>query len=217
MKIKFKNIIKKLWRAPFVKSMRRKLNNDNFIILSSNCVGGCLLHDLGKQFNTPTINLTIPKFISFVERLEHYLSIKPLFVKMDKYPIFKIDDIIINGVHYKSDYEFLSSWDRRTNRLLDDLKSGKEIFIMATDAQLHEKDAVNRFLRLPYKKVCFTSKKELLKNKEFIYVPEFDGQENVGDLTKFTGIKGKRIFQKYFDCVGFLNALQEFDKIEVNK
>ena len=33
------------------------LKNKDFTIISHNCVGGVIYHDLGLKFNTPTINL----------------------------------------------------------------------------------------------------------------------------------------------------------------
>ena len=45
-----KEWIKKVWRAPLCRTMRKRLKNKNFVILSSNCVGGTLLHDLGLRF-----------------------------------------------------------------------------------------------------------------------------------------------------------------------
>lgn len=58
----------KMWRTPLCYYMKKKLRNDNFVILSSNCIGGCLLHDLGLEFTTPTINLTITNFVEFCEQ-----------------------------------------------------------------------------------------------------------------------------------------------------
>lgn len=36
---------------------RLKLCIENFSIISSNCVGGVITHELGKRFLSPTINL----------------------------------------------------------------------------------------------------------------------------------------------------------------
>ena len=74
MKTNLKNIFKNIWRCPLKKRLRKRLSNRNFVLISSNCVGGCLLHDLGEEFCTPTINLDIPEFISFCESLEYCLK-----------------------------------------------------------------------------------------------------------------------------------------------
>lgn len=36
---------------------RHKLKNENFTIISNNCIAGVLYKDLNKKFNSPTINL----------------------------------------------------------------------------------------------------------------------------------------------------------------
>ena len=61
-------------------SMRfqKRLSNDQFTILSSNCIGGVIYHRLGKQFLSPTINMWFrqPDFVSFCLHLDYYLQQK---------------------------------------------------------------------------------------------------------------------------------------------
>lgn len=205
MKKSIKDIIKSLWRFPLKRRMRKQLRNRNFVLISSNCIGGCLLHDLGEPFNTPTINVAIPNFVSFCERLLEYLGKEPQVIDGENYPILKLDNVFVHGIHYHSKTEFLEAWTRRNSRFLQKVKQGAEIVIMAADAQLRENNARQRFLALPYKKICFTTNLEWVDGKEFIFVPEFKGQKTVGDLTKYKGFLGKRIFERHFDCVKFLN------------
>ena len=42
----------------YKKRKRRRLKNTDFTIISSNCVGTIIYHDMGLPFLTPTINLT---------------------------------------------------------------------------------------------------------------------------------------------------------------
>ncbi len=214
MKTNLKNIFKNIWRYPLKRRLRRRLSNHDFVLISSNCIGGCLLHDIGEEFCTPTINLDIPEFVSFCEELEYYLNKTPELYSLENFPVFKIEGITIRGIHYKSEEEFLNAWKRRTVRCIEKIKNGAEIIIIATDKQLKETNAKERFLNLPYKKVCFTSNKEWAQYKEFVYTPEFKGQENVGDLTKFTGLIGLRIFEKHFDCISFLNDIERSANIK---
>lgn len=213
MKIDLKKALKNIWRRPLKKRFAQRLNNRNFVLISSNCIGGCLLHDVGEEFNTPTINLVIDNFVPFCERLMYYLQLSPVVGNTDTYPIAYLEDISIQAIHYKSAQEFLDAWTRRTIRLFDKIKNGAEIVIMAADTQLQEIDAKERFLALPYRKVCFTSKREWTNDNDvFVYIPEFEGEEHVGDLTKYAGISGVRIFEKYFDCISFLNNVNLNDK-----
>lgn len=57
---KYKERIKEIWRYPYRLYMKSRLQNHDFEIISSNCIGGILYHDVGEQFRTPTINLIIP-------------------------------------------------------------------------------------------------------------------------------------------------------------
>ena len=77
---------------------RKKLNNTNFTIFSQNCIGSVMYHDLGLQFNSPTINMLFkPKdFIKLLDNLNLYLSEKIVFIESDKkYPVGKLYDIEI--------------------------------------------------------------------------------------------------------------------------
>lgn len=184
--------------------MRHKLKNRNFVIIASNCIGGVLLHDLGMRFDTPTINLTIPKFISFVERYQYYLAIEPKYneEKSVNYPVFDIDDIEINAIHYSKE-EFLSSWNKRKTRFLKRIADGAEIIVFAADSQMREERAFERFSMLPYRKVAFSAKKR--EDNCVVYLPKYNNCDTVGDLTRYSDVFGRRVFERYFDCVDFLN------------
>lgn len=87
-----KNIIQiKMTIRKLVNFFRRlRLKNQKFTLFCNNCLAGCILHDLGMKFNSPTINLYIPfpDYIEFLENLEYYLSV-PIkdITNNSKYPI----------------------------------------------------------------------------------------------------------------------------------
>lgn len=47
-------------------------------IISQQCIGGGIYHDMGMQFLSPTINLYFEAkdFIKFVENLKHYMNVE---------------------------------------------------------------------------------------------------------------------------------------------
>ena len=53
---------------------RKRLRNFNPTIISNNCTAGFIYHDLGLEFRSPTINLTIKQFPLFIAHLPHYLN-----------------------------------------------------------------------------------------------------------------------------------------------
>ena len=87
---------------------RRTLKNKTPTILSNNCFGTFIYHDMGLKFNSPTINLcfTIDDFIKLVNNLPEYMESDVYEVKNDisSFPIGKIsyngEDVIIQFMHY---------------------------------------------------------------------------------------------------------------------
>ena len=91
--------------------MRERLLTEDVSIISANCNGGIISHDLGLQFRSPTVNLFIPAedFIRFCENLPHYMSVEtmtectdPAVTKNVDYPVARLDDILLFLVHYSS-------------------------------------------------------------------------------------------------------------------
>lgn len=206
--------IKDIWRFLYTQKMRKKLIDDKFVIVSSNCIGGCLLHDLGMPLDTPTVNITIPEFCTFCENLERYINLEPKEgeIHQNGYPTAKLGgdiglkEITINCVHYESFSDFREAWLRRSGRMQQRIKEGYKIILFASDAQLKENDAINRFHNLPYNKICFTSCISLYP--EFVIVPRFIGQQNVGDISAYaTMLKQARIFEKAIDCTQVINHM----------
>ena len=204
-----KAFLRTVWRAPLCYTMRRRLENKDFVILSSNCVGGTLLHDLGLRFDTPTINLTIPRFVAFCENWEAYLGLTPkITMQTEKpYPVFSLGDIEIFGVHYSSEQEFLEKWEIRKNRFLQRVKEGAEILLFACDAQVKPFD-MDRFFGLPYRKVLFASRRH--QAEECVLIPGYEAKEMVGDVNRYVDFWGHREYQKHFNCVEFLNHRRAF-------
>lgn len=65
-------------REVYLKGRREVLKNKSFTLISNNCNGCFILHDLGVKFNTPTVNLYfgMEDFIKFLERLDYYLALE---------------------------------------------------------------------------------------------------------------------------------------------
>lgn len=203
----FKDKLKKIWRAPLVKSMTRKTGDRRVRILATSCMGGVLYHDIGKPFDSPTINLTIAgmDFIKLCSDPEYYMTHIPTLkdVSPQGYPIADVAGLRVNAVHYKDIEDFNDQWMRRCKRFLE--KTDEEILLIASDAQIRTDEEIEAFHALPYRKVCFTVR-ENVPYEEFIYVPGYEGQDAVGDLTRYADFTGKRVFEKYFDFVKWINA-----------
>lgn len=101
--------------------MRRRLKVDDLSIVSSDCTGGCLYHDLGLRFNSPFINLFLPSgdYVRVVGDLKGYLSetlVEATDIKGFPYPVARLGDALVHLVHYATVAEAKRKWDERVER-----------------------------------------------------------------------------------------------------
>ena len=73
---KSKNIAAFSKREIICAKMRERLENENFSIISSNCIGGILCHDLNVRYNSPTVNMffVAADFVKFCSRIPYYTT-----------------------------------------------------------------------------------------------------------------------------------------------
>ena len=183
---------------------RRILKNTNFSVISSNCNGAFILHDLGQRFNSPTVNLFLfPKdFIKFVKNLKYYISLKLEFIKEDgiNYPVGKLEDIKIYFMHYKSEEEADVKWEERKKRINYD-----NLFIMMTDRDGCTYEDLKEFDSLPYKnKVVFTHI-EYPEIKSSFYIKGYENEKQIGHIYEFLNETTGYKHYDEFDYVGWFN------------
>lgn len=200
------NKIRELLRRPIDLKNRNGLKNRDFTVLSHNCNGGVVLHDLGQQFRSPTVNLFMKAddYIKFLERLEHYLGCSEMSEVHEEgveYPICLLDDIRLYCVHYKSFEEARDKWFQRCKRV-----NLQNLYVMFSQRDGCTKEHIRRFSELPYKhKVVFTAEP----------MPEFDcafwdpcfpvADGWVGTLTDYPSRWSGRRYIDAFDYVSFFN------------
>lgn len=104
----------------------KKLQNKDFTILCSNCIGGYIYHRLEQQFQTPTINTYIKpsEFIHFCLHLDYYLAQKLQFIDTpNDFPVAQlagtgdIPTITILFIHEESMEDANQNWERRKVRV----------------------------------------------------------------------------------------------------
>lgn len=192
---------RKKYRMP--KQIRR-LKNSNFTIISSTCNGGVIYSDLKQKFNSPTINLFIlpEQFIKLCKNLKFYMTCDLVECNINhKYPVGILNqEIYLHFVHYHSFEEAKSKWDERKKRINYD-----NLYFMMTDRDGCTEEIIKEFDQLPYKnKVIFTSN-QYPQYKSTIFCDEYVNEKEVGVLTNFRNIAGERLYDRYFDIVGWLN------------
>lgn len=203
-----KILYRKLLRRRINAYYQQNINNKDCSIISMNCVGGVVSHELGLRFNSPTINLWFKpsEFIKFVSQLKHYLYDCEIQVDAESsaecgYPVGKLDDINVYFTHYESFEQAKEKWEERLKRLNMD-----NLYIVMVERDGCSKQDILSFDNLKYKhKVIFTAK-EYPQFHSAYYIPGCEENAcNVKNLcdyqSKFTG---KRWLDE-FDWLSFLN------------
>ena len=190
--------------------------NKTFTIISCNCIGGIVYHNLGAAFSTPTINLFIetPDFLKLCLNLNKYMndSMREASDSMLKgYPIGILgDDIRIHFAHYQSFEEAINAWERRKQRINYD-----NIFVIATDRDGFEERMLEQLDLIEYPKVFFSHKK--LNNDYSVYVKSDKAKPTVSDLTRFVNIHQVRKFEYYFDIYKWLTGKYSVSECLLNQ
>lgn len=156
-----------------------ELKTENFTIISQNCIGGVFYHDMGLQFQSPTINLFFeaPDFLKFVTNLHCYIEKQPDMYWGKDYPIGELGDIKVHFMHYSTCREAMNAWARRKERIDYD-----RIVILATDRDGFTDEEFRKWKALPYQKVLFTVNAEYRGEKGVIYYPEYKKCSSIPDL-----------------------------------
>ena len=185
---------------------RRMLTNKDFSLISSNCNGSFILHDLGIEFNTPTINLWIKPddYIKFLQNLHYYLEQDLIFIEEPNisYPVGVLDDIKIYFQHYETQSDAKNKWVERSKKI-----NYNNLYILFTDRDGCTYQNSCDFDALPYQnKVVFTH----IPYPEFesaYYIKGWEKEECVGMCHEFKNkFSAKRIYDD-FDYIVWFNHI----------
>lgn len=164
-----------------------------------------MCHDVGMQFNTPTVNLwmTVGDFLKFAGDLRGRLSAIPVCVELPgcKYPAAKVGgDVTLHFTHYRSYAEAEDAWMRRRKRV-----DTSNVVLVVSDNSDATDEELAKFMALPYRKIMFVyshRKAEILGGNGFLVRGDFSSGFNVTD---FEGLSGRRFYHQ-FDFVSWLNG-----------
>jgi len=207
--ILFKGVPNKIYCAV----LRKRLKNHDFTIISNDCWGGGVYEDLQLQYTTPTVGLFFhaPCYIDFLENFNQLIQLELFFVKESKYkeandyrvqknhyyPIAKLKEVEIHFLHYDSEEEAISNWNRRKARI-----NFKNLYFKFSDSNLCTPELINRFDRLPLSensKVVFTAKK-LNNIKSAVFLRKYKRELFIGDI-----YSNRWAYRKDFNVVKWLN------------
>lgn len=198
------NFIKKLYPLPYIYrgKMKLKLKNDDFTIISSNCIGGIIYHLLGKQFLSPTINMRISSndYIRMLNDLKYYVKQDFIEIEQDPkrgYPLGLLGDIPVHLNHYKSIEEANLKWALRRNRINWD-----NLYVLGNDLDGVSEQQLSSLVNYPCQNMVFFTHK---------HYPNLSFTQYIGDekrlkkILGFSKVSGLYNFEHWFDYSDFLN------------
>lgn len=166
-------------RDRIIRNAKVQLKTDEFTIISQNCIGGVFYHDMGIQFQSPTINLyfSAVDFVKFVLNLKEYLSMTPEMMWDETYPVGLVGDIKINFMHYRTCTEALKAWEKRKKRVRWD-----RIVVLSTDMEGFNEGVFEQWKQIPFPKVLFTAQKRFANEPDSVYYPIYEQNNMIPDL-----------------------------------
>ena len=158
---------------------RKSLKVRSFSLITNNCIGGIIYHDMHLQFLTPTINLYFDneEFIRFCTHLDEYLSliVEECTATQRSFPVGVLHgshgDVHIYFMHYDSFEQAVAKWNERKERINYD-----NIYIIM-EAQKCSSAILAKFNDIPYaNKVVLTDGKSDILNSFAIVDGSFYGK-----------------------------------------
>lgn len=198
------NTLQRLERRIYLFLKRLNLKNKNISIISNNCCGGVICHDLNIPFNSPTINTMIrpEEYIRFLKNLDYYLQ-QPV-IKTENtdfpYPSGLIGDITVYFGHGISLDQDIENWNRRKLRI-----DKNNLFILMTDRDGCTYDTIKKFDSLVYPNKVILTHKQYPEFDSAVYIPGFEDNSQVGILTDWKPTRLMRRGLDDFDYIYYLN------------
>lgn len=191
-------------RKQFIAKQRKRIKNKDISIISSNCNGAFISHDLGLQFNSPFVNLWIKPqdYLKLLLDFDTYIQsdIKEISEEGICYPIGQLHDITIYFQHYSSFEEARKKWIERKKRI-----NKKNMYILFTDRDGCLYQDLLKFDQLTYKnKVVFTNR-EYHEISSSFYIKGFENEKSVGICSEFMPNKNWLRYYDQFDYVEWFN------------
>lgn len=194
------------------------MKNRDFTLLCNNCVACGIYSRYGLQYRTPTIGLFFwdDGYIKFLEQPKLWFNPQFKFAYRTRYKeledwrdetgnYYQIGitggDIEVHFSHYLTSSQILSAWKRRSQRI-----NMKNIFVIYFDKYDFKAEYYERFRKLPYKKLFFSSNPQL-QGEDIVYLPEFKDSPGWCDSWIIN-----RHYEKYVDFTKWFNNQEDYLK-----
>lgn len=189
----------------------KELQDSNFTIISSMCIGGIIYHDLGMEFSTPTINLrfTNNSFYDFCYNIDKYVASPLIDTSNAKYGIsgrIDVDNLPSVYLSFPHDNDFKKvndDWNRRKVRI-----NYNNIHIIAVSNNVSEEEK-QAFERIPYKnKILLYGHISSSPTKDMLF-NSFLKKEKDTTKRSIAGFKGLFTTKRNFDSFDWVSFLKQ--------
>lgn len=188
----------------YCRKKRRRLEVTDFTIIASNCIGTIMYHDLGLEFRTPTVNLTIGMrdLVKMAGRLRWYMEQELVeCTSEENCPAGLLGDIRVNFVHYASFAEGKEKWEERRRRINWD-----RIVLVGADRDEYDYETLRAFDRLPWPNKLLFTHKDYPEFPSAVYITGFEEKPTLGNILSWRPQRLRRRYMDEFDYVSFLNG-----------
>ena len=189
----------------YIANKRRKLINETPTIISNNCIGGIICHDLGIEFQSPFVNIGImvPEYIKILQNLPKYMStpFEERGEMSDGWPTVKWGDAWMLFAHESSLKTSLDKWEHRKSRINYD-----NLFVIMTDQMGCTYEHLQVFDALPYRNKVVITHRYYPEIKSSFYLKGFEDKPQVPIMSAWKPGFWKRRQLDDFDYVSFLNG-----------
>ena len=196
-----------------VEQFRLSNKNEDFTLISRDCIGGILYHQLGLKFLSPTINLFLtPKdFNLFCLHLKDYIYSELVELKDEKvdYPVGILTpsktsrrSIRVDFMHYETFEEAKTKWDERKSRINWDNIYVVSSFCYPGEVKTLSPKLIKDWNKIKYKKVVLVDQKYGFDDERVIQKPKYP--KEYAWLLEYVRGSWKRKFNR-FDFIKFLN------------
>ncbi|MCR5249797.1 MAG: DUF1919 domain-containing protein [Lachnospiraceae bacterium] len=202
-----RRVLKKILRLPKHLWDRARLKNKDFSLISMNCTGGMIYHELRLQFCSPTINLffSAEDFVKLCSDLKGYLEKEVVEVESPyPYPVGMLGDLTVHFMHYPTFAEAKRKWDERCARVNYD-----NVYLLMCDRDGCTEELARRFDAIGgVRGKVFYSYRRIDGVKSLAFVP--DGEED-GQLRIITGYRDGITGRKWFDAWDYVPCFNRKD------
>lgn len=184
--------------------MREALTNTTPTFLCPNCIGGLLFHDLGIQFQSPTVNLMMLQtdFAKFILNPDDYLTQELVFFKHPEhdFPCAYLKDITVHFTHYHTEEEAAQKWKERSARIKRD-----NLFVFLEERDGLTREDIVQLGSIHARGLVVFTANAYPDIPYALQIPKYASDGEVGNILAKSYWDDSREYEKYFDFVKWFN------------